>query len=187
MSRSAGTRSGCPLRRLDTNCHPTPVDERRPDPSADALPNADQAIGFDHVGRSLGRHRIDPLDVDQIGDVLVGRIPRSGPRAAERAAPSPLRSASWSPVRTCCPALAAPKMMSPVAIPGANHEPDTPGCFEPVVQADQRPLALGGRLDCAEGIVVVSERRPKTATIASPMIFSMVPPCASKMVRISSK
>ena len=41
-------------------------------------------------------------------------------------------------------------------------------------------LALRRRLDRADRVVLVAEREPKTATIASPMIFSMLPPCDSR-------
>ena len=85
-----------------------------------------------------------------------------------------------SPVRTCWPMLASPKMTSPVAIAGPDDQADAPGLLEPVVEDGQRALALGGRLDRAQRVVVVRTGSPKTATIASPMIFSIVPPCDSK-------
>ena len=66
-----------------------------------------------------------------------------------------------SPVRMCWPMLASPKMTSPVAIAGPDDQADVPGRLEPVVQGRQRALGLGGRLDRAQRVVIMTHREPE--------------------------
>ena len=92
-----------------------------------------------------------------------------------------------SPVRTCWPMLASPKMTSPVATPVRTTR-RTPQ----VASSRSFRLARTRWLSAAASTARSASSswrtgRPKTATIASPMIFSMVPPCDSKTARISSK
>ena len=66
-----------------------------------------------------------------------------------------------SPVRTCWPMVASPKTTSPVAIPVRTTRRTPQVCVEPVVQGGQRALGLGGRLDRAQGVVIVADREPE--------------------------
>ena len=71
---------------------------------------------------------------------------------------------------------------------GPDDEPDAAALLELVVEGRQRALRLGGRLDApAAGSSSCRNGSPKTATIASPMIFSIVPPCDSNTARMTSK
>ena len=92
-----------------------------------------------------------------------------------------------SPVRTCWLALDVADHDVAGRDAGPGDEADAPDRLELVVQGGQDAHRLG-RGSTAR--MASSSRRtgnPKTATTASPMIFSMVPPCASKTSCISSK
>ena len=97
--------------------------------------------------------------------------------------------ARWttSPVRMCSPALASPTTISPVAMPVRLTR------RTPHVRSICSFRAASARCVSAAAATARSASssrgtgRPNTATTASPMIFSIVPPCASNTARISSK
>ena len=92
-----------------------------------------------------------------------------------------------SPRSTCWPLSALPNVTSPVATPVRTTSRTPQPCSSSSFRTASARCDSAAASRARSGSSSWRKGSPKTATIASPMIFSMVPPWDSKTARITSK